>query len=79
MNDLSTSAKNLIFLFLNNNGLQNLIDLMELQDSRGSKPVPKIDFFLIWPLIYCIPFFFESNTPYYSYYPGQIKHFISVI
>lgn len=65
-------------MFLNNNGLQSLIELMEIQDLRSPKPIPKVDFFIIWPLIYSIPFFFENNTPYYSYYPGQIKHFTLV-
>lgn len=78
INNFSTSPKGLIFLFLNNNGLQNLIELMDLQDIRGLSPISKIDFFMIWPLIYCVPFFFEGNTSYYSYYPAQIKHFISV-
>jgi hypothetical protein len=66
-------------MFLNNNGLQNLIELMDVNDLRSQKPIPKIDFLLIWPLIYSIPFFFENNTSYYSYYPGQIKNYILVL
>lgn len=66
-------------MFLNNNGLQNLTELLELSGQKNSIIYPKIDFSLLWPLIYCIPFFFDSNASYYSYYPGQIKSFLSVI
>ena len=69
------SAKELIAFFYNQDGLSKLTDILAYEDNSNNQS-HRIDFKMLWPLIYSIPFTFDHSN--ISHLADTYQHFTEV-